>query len=229
MINQVTLVGRLTRDPELNSTMDGKAVTHVTLAVNRHFRNQHGEIDTDFVQCTLWRKAAENTCNFCRKGALLGITGRLQTRHYDNREGKRIYVTEVVAESVRFLSYRPQTAAGEPSRTSSQREPVVNEHHRAPSDPHRNSDEYHQPNPQPVSVETVRIPYEHSNEHNIVVPPQVSSQGDSHPNQAALTNTNALAVQNVQTVHNAEDSYPVQPVQLAGAGKPKKEEEHVFS
>ncbi|MFK9091482.1 single-stranded DNA-binding protein [Bacillus salipaludis] len=107
MINQVTLVGRLTRDPELKKTTEGTAVTQITLAVNRHFRNHNGEIEADFVQCTLWRKAAENTCQYCRKGVVIGITGRLQTRHYDNKEGKRVYVTEVVADSVRFLSAKP--------------------------------------------------------------------------------------------------------------------------
>ncbi|CRK82670.1 single-stranded DNA-binding protein [Neobacillus massiliamazoniensis] len=107
MINQVTLVGRLTKDPDLKSTTEGTPVTQVTLAVNRNFRNHNGEIDADFIQCTLWRKAAENTAQFCRRGAVVGITGRLQTRHYDNREGKRIYVTEVVAESIRFLSSKP--------------------------------------------------------------------------------------------------------------------------
>lgn len=113
MINQVTLVGRLTRDPEMKVTTEGTPVAHITLAVNRSFRNQNGEIDTDFVQCTLWRKAAENTCQYCRKGSVIGITGRLQSRHYDNREGKRIYVTEVVAETVRFLSAKPQAISTE--------------------------------------------------------------------------------------------------------------------
>jgi len=108
MINQVTLVGRLTRDPELKFTTEGTPVTQITLAVNRNYRNQNGEIDTDFVQCTLWRKSAENTCQYCRKGGVLGITGRLQSRYYDNREGKRIYITEVIAESVRFLSSKPK-------------------------------------------------------------------------------------------------------------------------
>src|SRR3954452_8690029 len=108
MINQVTLVGRLTRDPELRKTAEGTAVTHITLAVNRPFRNHNGEFETDFVQCTLWRKAAENTCQYCRKGAVVGITGRLQSRNYDNKEGKRVYVTEVIAETVRFLSTKPQ-------------------------------------------------------------------------------------------------------------------------
>jgi len=122
MINQVTLVGRLTKDPELQKTPEGTAVTHVTLAVTRQFRNQHGELDADFVQCTLWRKAAENTVQYCRKGSVVGITGRLQTRHYDNREGKRVYVTEVVAEQIRFLSSKPSVV---PSAPPEKKEEVV--------------------------------------------------------------------------------------------------------
>lgn len=113
MINQVTLVGRLTKDPELKATTEGTHVTQVTLAVNRSFRNHNGEIDADFIQCTLWRKAAENTAQYCRKGSVVGITGRLQSRHYDNREGKRVYVTEVVAESIRFLSLKPNANVAE--------------------------------------------------------------------------------------------------------------------
>ncbi|WHY00496.1 single-stranded DNA-binding protein [Neobacillus sp. DY30] len=113
MINQVTLVGRLTREPELRKTSDGLSVTTVTLAVSRQFRNQHGEIEADFVQCTIWKKAAENTVQYCRKGSVVGVTGRLQTRHYDNREGKRVYVTEVVAESIRFLGTKPNYVAAE--------------------------------------------------------------------------------------------------------------------
>ncbi|EIJ80348.1 single-strand binding protein [Bacillus methanolicus PB1] len=107
MINQVTLVGRLTRDPELRVTPEGTYVTNIILAVNRNYRNQHGEIDTDFVQCTLWKKLAENTAQYCRKGSVLGITGRIQTRNYENQEGKKVFVTEVVAEGVRFLSPKP--------------------------------------------------------------------------------------------------------------------------
>lgn len=107
VINQVTLVGRLTRDPEVKFTSEGTPVSHVILAVNRHYRNQHGEIETDFVQCILWKKTAENTAHYCRKGSVVGVMGRLQTRHYDNQEGKRIYVTEVIADTVRFLSGKP--------------------------------------------------------------------------------------------------------------------------
>ncbi|MBB5324187.1 single-strand DNA-binding protein [Anoxybacillus tepidamans] len=103
MINQVVLVGRLTKDPELRYTADGAAVANVTLAVSRHFRNAEGVIDTDFVHCTLWRKVAENTVHYCRKGSIIGVMGRIQTRNYENQDGKRVYVTEVVAESVRFM------------------------------------------------------------------------------------------------------------------------------
>ncbi|MBP3039056.1 single-stranded DNA-binding protein [Bacillaceae bacterium Marseille-Q3522] len=103
MINQVTLVGRLTKKPELKITAEGTPVTNVTLAVNRHYRNQQGEIDADFVQCTLWRRMAENTAQYCDKGSLIGITGRIHTRNYENSEGRRVYVTEVIAESVRFI------------------------------------------------------------------------------------------------------------------------------
>jgi single-strand DNA-binding protein len=119
MINQVTLVGRLTKDPELKLTTEGTPVAHVTMAVSRHFRNQNGEIDADFVNCTLWRKAAENTCQYCRKGAVVGITGHLQTRNYDNKEGKRVYVTEVVVETIRFLSAKPHDVITEQKREES--------------------------------------------------------------------------------------------------------------
>ena len=108
LINQVTLVGRLTKDPELKITQDGIAVANVTLAVSRNFKNSNGEVETDFVQCTLWRKTAENTVQYCRKGTIVGITGRIQTRSYENHEGRKVYVTDVVADNVRFLSSKPQ-------------------------------------------------------------------------------------------------------------------------
>jgi single-strand DNA-binding protein len=114
MINQVTIVGRLTRDPELRKTSEGLSVTSITLAVSRQFRNQRGEIEADFVPCTLWKKAAENTAQYCRKGSVVGVTGRLHSRQYDNKEGKRVYVTEVVAESIQFLGAKPNTPPLEP-------------------------------------------------------------------------------------------------------------------
>lgn len=106
MINQVTLVGRITKDPELRYTGDGVAVSNFTIALNRNFKNANGQYDTDFVNCNIWRKPAETVANFCLKGSLIGITGRLQSRHYENSEGKRVYVTEVVAEDIKFISLK---------------------------------------------------------------------------------------------------------------------------
>ncbi|WP_374720894.1 single-stranded DNA-binding protein [Peribacillus tepidiphilus] len=110
MINQVVLVGRLTKDPELRFTPEGRAVSNVILAVNRNYRNGEGEFDADFVQCTVWRKMAENLVQYCKKGSLIGITGRLQTRNYENQEGKKVYVTEVVAEGLKFVGPKPSSS-----------------------------------------------------------------------------------------------------------------------
>jgi single-strand DNA-binding protein len=103
MLNRVVLVGRLTKDPDLRYTPNGVPVATFTLAVNRNFKNANGEQETDFVNCVVWKKPAENTANFLKKGSLAGVDGRIQTRHYEGQDGKRIYVTEVVAESVQFL------------------------------------------------------------------------------------------------------------------------------
>lgn len=110
MINQVTLVGRLTKDPETRKTLEGKSILNATIAVNRNYKNQKGQIDTDFVLCTIWNRAADNTEKYCRKGSVIGVTGRIQTRYFDNDQGKRTYVTEVVAENVRFMDNRRETA-----------------------------------------------------------------------------------------------------------------------
>lgn len=106
MINRVVLVGRLTKDPELRYTPSGVAVARFTLAVNRTFSNQQGEKQADFINIVVWRKQAENTANFLRKGALAGIEGRIQTGSYEGQDGKRVYTTEVVADSVQFLESR---------------------------------------------------------------------------------------------------------------------------
>lgn len=103
MINNVTLVGRLTRDPELRYTPSGVAVTKFTLAVNRNFSNQNGEREADFINIVTWRKQAENCANYIKKGSLVGIVGRIQTGKYENNEGRTVYTTDVVAENVQFL------------------------------------------------------------------------------------------------------------------------------
>ncbi|MBY0752447.1 single-stranded DNA-binding protein [Streptococcus sp. 2018037] len=106
MINNVVLVGRLTRDAELRYTPSNVAVATFTLAVNRPFKNENGEREADFINCVIWRQAAENLANWAKKGALIGITGNIQTRHYDNQQGQRVHVTEVVVSSFQLLESR---------------------------------------------------------------------------------------------------------------------------
>lgn len=110
MINNVVLIGRLTRDVDLRHTSQNQAVGQFTLAVNRNFKNQNGEYDADFINCVIWGKSAENFANWTKKGNLVGITGRVQTRNYENQQGQRVYVTEVVAESFQLLEKRDNSA-----------------------------------------------------------------------------------------------------------------------
>lgn len=111
MINRVVLVGRLTKDPELKYTQTGIAVTRFTLAVNRAFQSASGEREADFISCVAWRKQAENVANFLKKGSLVGVDGRIQTGSFEGQDGKRVYTTEVVADSTQFLE--PRSASGE--------------------------------------------------------------------------------------------------------------------
>lgn len=104
MLNQVILVGRLVRNPELQLTESGKKISVVTLAVNRAFKNTNGEYDTDFFDCTLWTNVAENTAEYCRTGDVIGVKGRLQTRIVEREDGNKFKRTEIVAERVTFLS-----------------------------------------------------------------------------------------------------------------------------
>lgn len=103
MINNLTLVGRLTKDPDLKYTGNGTAVATFTLAVNRNFTNQIGEREADFINCVIWRKPAETLANYAKKGVLIGVTGRIQTRSYDNQQGQKVYVTEVIADNFQLL------------------------------------------------------------------------------------------------------------------------------
>ncbi|MEB6301148.1 single-stranded DNA-binding protein [Mammaliicoccus sciuri] len=103
MINRVVLVGRLTKDPEYRVTPSGVQVATFTLAINRTYTNQQGEREADFINCVVFRRPAENVNNYLSKGSLAGVEGRLQSRSYENQEGRRVYVTEVVCDSVQFL------------------------------------------------------------------------------------------------------------------------------
>lgn len=104
MLNQVVLVGRLVQDPELKELDSGKKVTSISLAVPRSFKNMEGVYDTDFIECILWEHIAQNTTEYCHKGDMIGVKGRIQTRTYTNTEGKQITKLEVVAEKVTFLT-----------------------------------------------------------------------------------------------------------------------------
>lgn len=124
MINNVTLVGRLTRDSELRYIPQNQAVATFSLAVNRQFKNAKGEREADFINCVIWRQQAENMANWAKKGALMGITGRIQIRNYENQQGKRVYVTKVVADTFQLLEGRQNSgnsqapAAAQPNNKS---------------------------------------------------------------------------------------------------------------
>ncbi|EOA3466563.1 single-stranded DNA-binding protein [Enterococcus hirae] len=112
MINTVTLVGRLTKDPELRTTTSGTGVATFTLAVNRDFKDANGNREADFINCVAWRKTAEILANYAKKGSLVGLIGRIQTRSYENQQGNRVFVTEVVVERFNLLESRSNNDTG---------------------------------------------------------------------------------------------------------------------
>jgi single-strand DNA-binding protein len=119
-LNRIILIGRLTRDPELRYTPAGVAVTQFTLAVDRNFTGQNGEREADFIPVVTWRQLAETCANYLRKGRLAAVEGRIQIRNYENNEGKRVYVTEVIADNVRFLESSQNREGGNaPSNSGS--------------------------------------------------------------------------------------------------------------
>ncbi len=104
MLNNVTLVGRLTDNPVVTEKETGKKMSYITLAVPRSFKNPDGSYDCDFIRCVLWNNIAANTCEYCKVGDIVGIKGRIQTRVYDDEQKNRKYITEIVAEKVSFIS-----------------------------------------------------------------------------------------------------------------------------
>ena len=107
MLNQVVLVGRLVKDPELKVTSNGKKTAVVTLAVPRNYKNPEGVYETDFLDCTLWTNVAENTTEYCQTGDMVGVKGRIQTRVIQNDDGTKKKKTEIIAEKVTFLAQSP--------------------------------------------------------------------------------------------------------------------------
>lgn len=106
MLNSIVLTGRLTKDVDLRFTKSGTAVGSFTIAVDRQFRSANGERETDFINCAIWRKSAENLAKFTHKGSLVGVEGHIQTRTYDNAQGNKVYVTEVIVENFALLDPR---------------------------------------------------------------------------------------------------------------------------
>lgn len=145
MINTVVLVGRLTKDPELKYTQSGIAVTRFTLAVNRPFKNKEGNNDADFVNCVAWRKQAENTANYLKKGSLTGIEGRIQTSNFEGKDGNRVFMTEVVADSVQFLEPRNNNSNNASSNQSNSSQQSSNTN---TPNPQQNAQNRQQPTPQ---------------------------------------------------------------------------------
>ncbi|EOS7919033.1 single-stranded DNA-binding protein [Enterococcus hirae] len=123
MLNNVTLVGRLTKDADLRYTKTGKSVATFTLAVNRNFTNQAGEREADFIHCVIWGKPAETLTNYTHKGTLLGVTGRIQTRSYENQQGYRVYVTEIFV--ITFSLLEPKAVNEQRQQTPPVPQPAV--------------------------------------------------------------------------------------------------------
>ena len=112
-MNKVVLIGRLTRDLEMNTTPNGVANTKFSLAVQRNFTNQNGEREADFINCVAWRKQAENIAKYCSKGNQIAVEGKIQVRSYDAQDGTKKYVTEVIVDNVTFLGSKSVSSNSE--------------------------------------------------------------------------------------------------------------------
>lgn len=137
MLNRAILTGRLTRDPELRYTTSGTAIVQTTIAVDRQFKNQQGEREADFINLVIWRKAAENFANFTHKGSLIGIDGRIQTRAYENKQGRQVYATEINVDSFSLLEPRQDNNQQSNNNYSTQA-PSNNARNATPNSPQQN-------------------------------------------------------------------------------------------
>ena len=155
MINSVVQVGRLTKDPELRYTPSGVPMARFTIAVNRTFSNQNGEREADFINCVAWRQQAENLANFMRKGSLIGVTGRIQTGSFEGQDGKRVYTTDVIAESIQFLEPRSSQENRSSDYTTQNNPPAQ---YNSGNQGNRDADPFQQPNG-PVEVKDDDLPF----------------------------------------------------------------------
>lgn len=156
-MNVASLVGRLTKDLDLTYTPQGTAVGKFTLAVNRPFTNASGEREADFIQCVVWRKPAETLANYTRKGSQIAVSGRIQTRSYDNQQGQRVYVTEIVVENFTFLESKNQGASG--NQQQGQPNSQYNNQNSRGGNYHQQNDPFDRSNGQPISISDDDLPF----------------------------------------------------------------------
>lgn len=121
-MNKVLLVGRLTKDTELRATTNGVYTTNNSLAINRPFKNAQGDYEADFINIVVWKKTAEYLCNYAKKGDRVAVEGRIQTRNYDNANGEKVYVTEVLVETIELLEPKKQDTTVAPVQEAKQEE-----------------------------------------------------------------------------------------------------------
>lgn len=126
-MNKAILIGRLTWDPELRTTPTGRNVCQFSIAVNRTYTSANGEREADFINCVVWDKQAENLCRYQKRGNQIAVDGRIQTRNYDDKDGKRVYVTEILANSISFLDAKGTTNGGSSSFNNLPEPPVQEE------------------------------------------------------------------------------------------------------
>ena len=158
MINRVVMVGRMTRDPELRRTGSGAAVTSFTLALNRNYNSAEGQ-QADYISCVVWNKVAENVAQYCSKGSLVGVEGRLRSRTYDNAQGQRVYVTEVVCDSVQFLETRAQRERNQSSMNQGMMNQKPMDQYSQPAQPQTNNFQ---------DMQTVELESDFDNSYNIM-------------------------------------------------------------
>ena len=158
MINRVVMVGRMTRDPELRRTGSGAAVTSFTLALNRNYNSADGQ-QADYISCVVWNKVAENVAQYCSKGSLVGVECRLRSRTYDNAQGQRVYVTEVVCDSVQFLETRAQRERNQSSMNQGMMNQNPMDQYSQPAQPQTNNFQ---------DMQTVELESDFDNSYNIM-------------------------------------------------------------
>ncbi|AGP70882.1 MULTISPECIES: single-stranded DNA-binding protein [Lactobacillaceae] len=161
MLNSVSLTGRLTRDVDLRYTQSGTAAGSFTLAVDRKFKSKNGERETDFVNCQIWRKSAENFANFTKKGSLVGVEGRIQTRTYDNAQGQKIFVTEVIVDNFALLESR-QTSQNSPKSqqtVNASAAATTNASQTTPNASRANTTDPFANNGQPIDIQDDDLPF----------------------------------------------------------------------